>query len=58
MRLPKEKGLDLVFENSEPELSALNANELELIMGTHKLLYSGGCLDITDEVMTRLDASN
>jgi len=54
----KEKGLDLVFENSKPELSELNANELELVMGTHKLLYSGGCLDITNEVMVRVDAGN
>ena len=52
-----EKGLDLVFESSEPDLSELSANELELVMGTHKLLYGGGCLDISDEVMTRADAS-
>jgi len=52
----RQKGLDLVFERSEPELPTLNANELEMVIGTHKLLYSGGCLDITDEVMVRLDA--
>ena len=51
----KQKGLDLVFEKSEPELPALSPTELELSMGMHKLLYSNGCVDITDEVMTRLD---
>ena len=53
----KQKGLDLVFEKSEPELPAPTANELTLTISTHKLLYSGGCLDITDEVMARVDAS-
>ena len=51
----KEKGLDWVFETSEPELPAQTPTELELSMGMHKLLYSYGCLDITDEVMTRVD---
>ena len=54
----QQKGLDLVFEKSEPEFPASSANELELTMGTHKLLYSGGCLDISDEVMALLDANN
>jgi len=52
----KQKGLDLVFEKSEPELPALSPTELELSMGMHKLLYSNGCIDITDEVMARLNA--
>lgn len=51
----KEKGLDWVFETSEPVLPASSPTELELSMGMHKLLYGDGCLDITDEVMTRLD---
>ena len=54
----KQKGLDLVFEKDEIDLSTPNANELMLTIRTHKLLYSGGCLDITDEVMTRVDAEN
>lgn len=53
--IAKQKGLELVFEASEPDLPASNPTELELSMGTHKLLYGGGCLDITDEVITRLD---
>jgi Skp family chaperone for outer membrane proteins/uncharacterized coiled-coil protein SlyX len=52
----KEKGLDLVFEASEPKLPASSPTELELSMGTHKLLYGGGCSDITDEVIRRLDS--
>jgi len=51
----EQKGLDLVFEKSEPEFSSLTPTQLELTIATHKLLYSGGCLDITDEVMARLD---
>ncbi len=53
----KEKGLDFVFEISAPELPAMSPTELELSMGMHKLLYSGGCVDITDEVMAILDSN-
>jgi Skp family chaperone for outer membrane proteins len=52
----EEKGLDLVLEGSEPELSDTTAESLVMSIRTHKLLYSGGCEDITDEVMARLDA--
>lgn len=52
----KERGLDLVLERSEPELPASGGNELTLTISTHKVLYSGGCEDITDAVMARLDA--
>lgn len=52
----KQKGLDLVFEKSEPELPTLNPTQLELAIGLHKVLYSAGCQDITDEVMTWIDA--
>ena len=51
----EQKGLGLVFVKGEVELPALSANELMLTIRTHKLLYEGGCLDITDEVMARLD---
>ena len=54
--IAKEKGLDLVFEASEPDLPASSPTELELSMGTHKLLFGGGCVDITEEVITRLDS--
>jgi len=51
----EQEGLDLVFERSEPVLPASSPNELTLTISTHKLLYSGGCSDITDKVMARLD---
>lgn len=54
--LAKQKQLDLVFENSAPELPALSTKDLAMTIRMNKLLYSGGCLDITDEVMARLDA--
>lgn len=53
----KQKGLDFVFEISAPELPAMSPTELELSMGMHKLLYSEGCVDISDEVMTILDSN-
>ncbi|MHC4187291.1 MAG: OmpH/Skp family outer membrane protein [Planctomycetota bacterium] len=53
----QQKGLDLVLEKNEPELlDSTPANELMLTIRTHKVLYSGGCVDITDEVIARLDA--
>jgi Skp family chaperone for outer membrane proteins len=56
----KQKGLDLVFERSKPDFSTVSATELLMTIQTHKLLYSAGCVDITEEVMVRVDkeASN
>ncbi|MBN2183375.1 MAG: OmpH family outer membrane protein [Sedimentisphaerales bacterium] len=53
--LALEKDLLLVLERSEPEFPI--QRDLGLIIGTHKVLYSGGCLDITKEVIARLDAA-
>lgn len=55
--LAEEKGLDLVFDKDEPEFPASSSDELMLTLSTNKLLYSGGCPDITGEVITRLDAA-
>jgi Skp family chaperone for outer membrane proteins len=52
----KEKGLDLVLKEDEVDFSEANASELGLSIRMQKLLYSGGCLDITEEVTARLDA--
>ena len=52
----EQKNLDLVFERSEPELPAPSAKELTETISTHKLVYGGGLLDITGEVMARLDS--
>lgn len=54
--IAKEKGLDLVFREDEVDFSEASASELGLAMRTQKLLYSGGCLDITDEIIARLNA--
>lgn len=54
--IAKEKNLAFVFERSEPEFPASSPTELELSMGLHKMLYSNGCIDISDEVLTRLDS--
>ncbi|MDD5063561.1 MAG: OmpH family outer membrane protein [Phycisphaerae bacterium] len=54
--IAKEKRLDLVLREDEVDFSETNANELGLALRMQKLLYSGGCLDITDEITARLDA--
>jgi Skp family chaperone for outer membrane proteins len=54
----EEKGLDLVLEKSKPELPAPSPTQLELAMGTHKVLYSGGCPDITKDVLARIDSED
>ena len=53
--LAKEKGLGLVLDLDEPEFPASSSEELMLTLSTNKLLYGGGCLDITDDVIARLD---
>ena len=54
----KERGLKLVFREDEIDFSETNTAELGLAMRTQKLLYSGGCVDITGEIITRLDAED
>ncbi|MHC4486461.1 MAG: OmpH/Skp family outer membrane protein [Planctomycetota bacterium] len=51
----KQKGLDLVVEKDEVEFPALSVDNAMLAIRTHKVLYNGGCLDITDEVIAWLD---
>jgi Skp family chaperone for outer membrane proteins len=52
----KEKGLNIVFENDEPEFPINRADELMMAIRTHKLLYCDSGIDITDSVMTLIDA--
>ena len=54
--IAKEKGFDLVMEMSEPDFPSTSPTQLEMSIGTHKVLYCAGCIDISDEVMTRVDA--
>ena len=53
--IAKSKGLDLVLRDDEIKFDELNTNELSIAMSTQKFLYSGGCVDITGEVMDQLD---
>ena len=53
----KEKNLDLVLEKTEPEFP-ISSEELMLTFSTHKVLYDGGCADLTEEVTARVDASD
>jgi len=54
--LAEQKGLSLVLEYDEPEFPLASADELVMTLNTHKVLYGAGCLDITDDVIARLDA--
>ena len=53
--LAEQKGLDLVLEKDEIDVLSLSVNEISQTISTHKVLYSGGCVDISDEVVARLD---
>ena len=53
--LAEQKGLDLVLEKDEIDVLALSLNQISDTIRTHKVLYSGGCVDISDEVVARLD---
>jgi len=52
----EQKGLALVVESSSPEMPSLSVNELMLTVRTHKVLFDDGCVDITEEVMSLVDA--
>jgi len=53
--LAAEKGLALVLGSDEPEFPIQQYEELAMTLSTHKVLYSSGCLDLTDEVIAELD---
>jgi Skp family chaperone for outer membrane proteins len=50
--LAAEKGLPLVLGGDEPEFPI---QDLVLTLSAHKVLYSNGCLDLTDEVIAELN---
>jgi Skp family chaperone for outer membrane proteins len=54
--LAKEKGLDLVLERTEPKFP-MASEEVFSVISTHKVLYCGGCVDLTNDVIARVDAS-
>jgi Skp family chaperone for outer membrane proteins len=53
--LAKEKKLVLVLGADEPEFPIERYDELMMTLSTHKVLYSDGCVDLTNEVVARLD---
>lgn len=59
LRLTKElaaqKGLALVVAVDEPEFPITRYEDLAMALRTHKVLYKGGCLDLTAEVIAELD---
>ena len=50
-----EKDLYLVLSMDEPEISEENPDEFTVAVKTRKVLYSGGCMDLTDIVISRLN---
>jgi Skp family chaperone for outer membrane proteins len=55
--IAEQKDLDLVFETEEPDIASSSYNELTTVISTHKVLYCRDCLDLSDEVITRLDGA-
>lgn len=53
--LGTEKGLALVLESDEPEFPIQRYEDLAMTLSTHKVLYSSGCVDLTNEVIAELD---
>lgn len=53
--LAAKKGLALVLTVEEPQLPTQRYEELVMTISTHKVLYSGGCVDLTNEVIVELD---
>lgn len=51
----KERGLDFVLERTEPKFPMSN-EELRLTISTHKVLYGAGAVDLTNDVIARIDA--
>jgi Skp family chaperone for outer membrane proteins len=53
--LANQKGLNLVLGADEPQFPFQRYEELVLTLSTHKVLYNNGCVDLTNEVIARLD---
>jgi len=53
--LAAQKGLPLVLGSDEPEFPIQRYEELAMTLSTHKVLYSNGCIDLTDDVIAELD---
>ncbi len=55
-QVAKQKGLDLVLTKDQISLPAQSATELMMTIRTHKTLYSAGCINITGEIIAKLNA--
>jgi len=53
--IAKERGLELVLERTEPKFP-MATEEVYSVISTHKVLYCSGGVDLTNEVITRVDA--
>ena len=53
--IAEQKGLEVVMTKNEIDFPATSANELMLTIRTNNVLYSGGCVDITKEVIAAID---
>lgn len=53
--LAAQKDLSMVLETDEPEFPFQRYDELVAALSTNKVLYSDGCVDLTNEVIARLD---
>ncbi len=59
VKVAEEKGLEMVFEKDEPEFPFERPDELMLAIRTNKILYSSSdCVDITNDVMARIDVNS
>ena len=54
-KVAQEKKLDMVLTQDELDFPAMSLNETMMMIRTHKVLYCGGCIDITDDVLAGLD---
>jgi len=53
--LAEKKGLTMVLGVDEPTFPMTNTDELMMALQTHKVLYSGGCVDLSAEVVVEMD---
>ena len=53
--LAKKKGLTMVLGVDEPVFPMTNTDELMMALHTHKVLYSGGCVNLSAEVVAEMD---
>ena len=54
-KIAEQKGLEMIFAKDEVDFPAMSINDTMMIIRTQKVLYSGGCVDITGEVLAELD---